>query len=117
MWIERELGDPAKVGTWRGTLLGQQNEDGGWGLVRGEPSHPLVTGQVLYALSIAGVGGDQATIPRAWRYLLTTQRKDGSWDAPSRAIADHSNYVTVYFGTGWATLGLLRTLGASPPGP
>jgi hypothetical protein len=36
---------------------------------------------------------------------MTTQRKDGSGNASSRAIADHSNYVTFNFGTDWATLG------------
>lgn len=110
MLIERDLGDKAEVSQWRQTLLSQQNKDGGWGLVRGDPSHPLVTGQALYALGIAGVGDDETVVQRAWRYLLATQRDDGSWPAASRAIADHRNYVTENFGTGWATLGLLRTL-------
>jgi hypothetical protein len=112
MLIERDLGDPAKVDEWRRTLLGRQNEDGGWPLVRGGPSHPLTTGQVLYALGTVGVGADEAAVRQARRFLVTTQRADGSWEAVSRAIADHRNYVTVYFGTGWATLGLLRTLPA-----
>lgn len=37
MLIERELGDKAKVGPLRKALLAQQNSDGGWGHVRGDP--------------------------------------------------------------------------------
>ncbi len=107
-----EAGDKTKINSWRKALLDQQNKDGGWGLVRGDPSHPLVTGQALYALGTAGAGDDATVVPRAWRYLLITQRDDGAWPAPSRAIANHRNYVTENFGTGWATLGLLRTLPA-----
>jgi hypothetical protein len=108
--IERDLGDKTKVGHWRQALLAQQNTDGGWGLVRGDPSHPLVTGQALYALGITGVGDDETAVQRAWRYLLMSQRDDGSWAASSRPMVNHRNYVTENFGTGWAVLGLLRTL-------
>ena len=51
MLIERELGDKTKVSDWQKKLLGEQNQDGG---CRGlgsaaKSSHPLVTGQVLFA--------------------------------------------------------------------
>jgi Squalene-hopene cyclase N-terminal domain len=112
MLIERDLGDKAKASRWRQALIEQQNKDGGWGLVRNDPSHIVVTGQVLYALGIDGVGKDEDVVRRVWTYLLATQGANGSWTAPSRVVADHRNYVTDNFGTAWATLGLLRTLPA-----
>jgi hypothetical protein len=110
MLIERDLGDKANASHWRKVLVDQQNKDGGWGLVRGDASHIVVTGQALYALGMDGVRNDEAVVQRAWHYLVKVQRKDGSWTASSRVIADHRNYVTDNFGTAWATLGLIRTL-------
>ena len=65
--------------------------------------------QSLYALSVANRTGDPA-VPRAWKYLLDTQQTDGSWKAGSRRDAAHVNVVTIHWGTGWATIGLIRTL-------
>ena len=61
MLIERELGDKAKVGPLRKALLAQQNSDGGWGLVRGDPSHALVTGQAGDAGTAADIAGANGT--------------------------------------------------------
>ncbi len=123
MLITREYGEARRVPEWREALLHQQNADGGWGLAKGDASHALVTGQCLYALSLAGINGDQPAAQRAWKYLLGTQRDDGSWKAPSRLESEKFNYVTIYWGTAWATVGMLASLPATPaasvasPGP
>ncbi len=110
MLVEREYGEAPQAQAWQQQLLAQQNPDGGWPLLKGEPSHPLVTGQSLYALNIVGQSLDTPAIHRAQKYLLTTQEKDGSWKAPSRNRPDASNVVTIYWGTAWATIGLVRSL-------
>jgi hypothetical protein len=110
MLVEREFGDAEQVPAWKKQLLAQQNDDGGWPLLKGEVSHPLVTGQALWALSLAGMPGNDPVIDRARTYLVSTQDENGSWKATSRNNPAHTNIVTIHWGTGWATIGLLRTL-------
>ena len=62
----------------RKELLRRQNSDGGWAFTKGGKSHPLVTGECLYALSVMGLKGDEVEVLRAWDYLVTTQDRDGS---------------------------------------
>lgn len=113
MLVEKATG--GKPDAWRRELLARQNRDGGWPFVRGGESHPLVTGECLYALGALGAKGDEPEVRRAWKYLITTQREDGSWRALSRrALAggagEKVNAVTTDWGTGWAAVGLLKTL-------
>src|ERR1043166_678849 len=110
MLVEREFGDAEQVPAWKKQLLAQQNDDGGWPLLKGEVSHPLVTGQALWALILAGMPGNDPVIDRARTYLVSTQDENGSWKATSRNNPAHTNIVTIHWGTGWATIGLLRTL-------
>ena len=95
-------------------LRKQQNPDGGWGYVRGGASYPHTTGECLYALGTLGLTGDDPAVRRAWKYLLDAQRPDGSWKALSRenfgANPEKTHGVSVHWGTGWATIGLLKTL-------
>ena len=119
--IAKEYGTPAGAAALVKELLGLQNADGGFGFVRGGASYPHTTGECLYTLGVMGLGGGDPAVRRAWAYLLAAQRKDGSWDAVSRksfsSKPDKINDVTIHWGTGWATIGLLRTLpaGRSPP--
>ena len=108
--VEREYGDTKQAEDWQKQLLARQNADGGWPLAKGDASHPLVTGQALYALSIAGLTGDSPAVRKAQKYLVETQQKDGSWKAISRNDPEKTNVVTIHWGTGWATIGLIRTL-------
>jgi hypothetical protein len=110
-------------------LLARQNPDGGWGWVKENPaSDAFATGQALYALGRVGhtttaADAANAAVRRAAAFLLRTQRPDGSWDVPQESINQRKRNLNVYtyWGTAWATIGLLQTLpptdGAPPPPP
>jgi hypothetical protein len=95
-------------------LVGRQNKDGGWGQDTGLPSDAYATGQVLYFLSLAGVPGGRAEVQRAVAFLVSSQKEDGSWPMTSRAHPGEkpsTNPVPItYFGSAWATLGLMRSV-------
>jgi len=97
--------------------LGRQNKDGGWGQLRDLSSDAYATGQALYVLSLAGVRNDRPEVQRGIAFLVANQREDGSWPMRSRAhpgAKPFTNPVPItYFGSAWATLGLLRSV----PGP
>lgn len=90
-------------------LRGLQQEDGGWSQIVGLSTDALATGQALYALSAAGVPASDAAVSRACKFLLSTQQDDGSWLVHTRNPNSH-NLIVSFYGTGWATLGLIRTL-------
>jgi acetyl esterase/lipase len=115
LWVTTRAREPAK--TLQAAiveLLGKQNKDGGWGQLRNAPSDAYATGQVLYVLSEAGVKNDCAQVRRAVEFLVTTQKDDGSWPMTARAhpgATPAANPVPItYFGSAWATLGLLRAV-------
>ncbi|XYH99861.1 prenyltransferase/squalene oxidase repeat-containing protein [Sorangium sp. So ce1128] len=60
----------------RGYLVRSQNEDGGWGQVRGTPSDVISTSYALSALSHIG---DNATLERGLSYLLSRQQAHGGF--------------------------------------
>jgi squalene-hopene/tetraprenyl-beta-curcumene cyclase len=95
-------------------LLKKQNTDGGWGPTRELPSDAYATGQALYALSLAGVRNNRAQIEQARAFLITSQRPDGSWLMIPRAHPGKTPFKNpapiIYFGSSWATLGLLHSM-------
>ncbi len=102
----------------RQQLLGRQNADGGWSQTPEMPSDAYSTGQTLYALAVSGAP-DDAAFRRAQAFLMSTQLADGSWPMSSRPFGPEGKIAKdlrpiSYFGTGWATLALLRT---TPPAP
>jgi hypothetical protein len=97
-----------------GRLLGKQNGDGGWGQDDALPSDAFATGQALYFLNLAGAGRDREEIRRGVAFLVGKQKENGSWPMTSRAHPGakvFTNPVPItYFGSSWATLGLMRSL-------
>jgi hypothetical protein len=90
-------------------LRGLQQEDGGWNQIAGLSTDALATGQGLYALGAAGVPSSDTAVGRAWGFFVSTQQEDGSWLVHTRNPNSHDLIIS-YYGTGWATLGLIRTL-------
>lgn len=93
-------------------LRGQQQADGGWGWIAGEESDALGTGLSLYALLRAGVGREDPAIQRGQRFLIATQRDDGSWPVRGTKANKKKSIeeTAVYWGTAWAALGLIESL-------
>lgn len=97
-------------------LLKRQNADGGWSQVKDMPSDAYATGQTLYVLNFARVKPDRPEIQRAVSFLVAAQREDGSWsmtgrDHPGVESTRKRNLVPItYFGSAWATLGLVRSV-------
>jgi hypothetical protein len=95
-------------------FLGRQNKDGGWGRLPGAASDAYATGQALYVLSLAGVKADCAELRRAVTFLVETQKADGSWPMTPRshpgARPMKNREPIIYFGSTWATLGLIRSV-------
>ena len=96
-------------------LLSRQHADGGWGQVQDIPSDAYATGQALYFLSLAGVSKDRREVQRGVAFLVASQRPDGSWPMKSRAQPGEKPFTNpvpiTYFGSAWATLGLVRSAG------
>jgi ankyrin repeat protein len=67
-------------------LSAAQRADGGWAQRREMASDAYATGLVLYALLETGAATPaDASVQRGIRYLLSTQRADGSWFVRSRS--------------------------------
>ena len=78
----------------------------------GEKSDALGTGMSAYTLLRAGVDFDDVTIKRAQRFLIDTQRDDGSWAVKGTKAnkKDRIEETAVYWGTTWAVIGLVESL-------
>jgi hypothetical protein len=113
--VKARAGEPAKaLQPAINEFLKRQNKDGGWGQLRGDASDAYATGQALYALSLAGVKNDRVELTRAVTFLVDSQKRDGSWPMTARShpgATPANNPVPItYFGSAWATLGLLRSV-------
>src|SRR5262249_27545178 len=104
-----QTGDKDEISRNVEVLRTSQQEDGGWMQVASHGTDALATGQALYALSAAGVPSNDPAVQRAWSFLSSTQAEDGSWLVHTRNPNGHDP-IPSFYGTGWATLGLLRTL-------
>lgn len=60
-------------------LYTMQNEDGGWGEGEGTKSNCFSTGQVVYALKLAGVKLSITNFSTGIKYLIENQNVFGSW--------------------------------------
>lgn len=97
-----------------GAFLRRQNKGGGWGQLKELPSDAYATGQALYVLSLAGVKNDRAEIRGGVAFLVASQKDDGSWPMNRRGHPGVTpgpfTVPIIYFGSAWATLGLMRSV-------
>lgn len=114
LWVMVRAGESLSVQAEIDEYLRRQNKDGGWSQNKGLPSDAYSTGQALYFLSLAGVKNSRPEIQRGVSFLVATQKQDGSWPMTPRAhpgAKPASNPVPIiYFGSAWATLGLMRSV-------
>ena len=118
LMFERRFGSDDDVAKLRQQLLDARNSDGAWGWEKGVPSDALTTGLAIYVLAKVRAGDDSSVFRDARKWLLASQQPDGSWltpaknftklAAPDRMIVRDEIYL--YWGTAWATIGLLETL-------
>jgi squalene-hopene/tetraprenyl-beta-curcumene cyclase len=90
-------------------LFAKQNDDGGWAQTKDRDSDALATGEALYALSMVNGNHHEEAVHKALEFLISTQQDDGSWLVHTRNPKGHDEIVT-YYGTGWATIGIVRSL-------
>lgn len=98
-------------------LVGCQRPDGGWSQNPYVESDAYATGQVLFALAESGnLKASDPVFQRGIRYLLATQKEDGSWRVKSRAPKvqpyfesgfpyEHHQWISMA-GTAWAAIAL-----------
>jgi len=77
--------DAATLADAAQALVAEQRADGGWAELAGYPTDAYSTGEALSALSESGVlATTDPVYQRGLRFLLRTQRPDGSWRVTSR---------------------------------
>ncbi len=108
--VAARAGDRAEVARLVTLLRTRQQANGGWSQKPDLATDALATGQALYGLAAAGAAPNDPAVRRARGFLATTQRPDGSWLVQPRNLKYGHPPVISYVGTGWATLGLLRTM-------
>ena len=121
--FERQFGSADDVTKLRQQLLDARNSDGGWGWEKDVPSDSLTTGLAIYVLAKVRAGDDSTVFRDARKWLLTSQQPDGSWLTPSKNITKSTeperlkarDEIYHYWGTAWAAIGLLETIGKPSP--
>jgi hypothetical protein len=116
-WIAYELerGEPERAKQWLEELRSRRNNDGGWGITRGDPSHTLVTAVVLFALKSGGVPNEDPLVASIQRYLLERQKADGRWSDLGRHFAKDQNTPSDdAWASGYAVAALSLTLPKLP---
>jgi len=119
--FERQFGSADEAAKLRRQLLDARNSDGGWGWETGVSSDSLTTGLAIYVLAKVRASDDSTVFRDARKWLLTSQQPDGSWLTPSKNITKSTDperlksrdEIYHYWGTAWAAIGLLETLGKS----
>ncbi|HWF85832.1 MAG TPA: ankyrin repeat domain-containing protein [Vicinamibacterales bacterium] len=107
-------------------ILADQRTDGGWAQRAELTSDAYATGQTLFALTTAGgMVARDAVCQKGTKYLLSTQRADGSWYVRSRSPKfqpffesgfpyGHDQWISM-MATGWATTALALAIETPRP--
>lgn len=119
LW-EKHFGSPLELQPLRQHLMTAQNADGGWGWQKSAANDPYTTGLITYVLANVCAVESAAEIQSARSFLLASQQPDGSRHTSSKNISNTSDperlkardEIYHYWGTAWATLGLLESLEA-----
>lgn len=99
-------------------LVGEQNPDGGWSWLHGEESDAFGTGLSLWALARLGRTVSYMAVRRGLEYLIDSQQEDGTWRVRSTLHQEEGATPTgIYWGTGWAAIGLISALPADGERP
>ncbi len=111
--LERGSGNDKEANRLRGELLARQHEDGGWGWLCADESDAFGTGVALYALARDGMTADESAIARGREFLVQTQQPDGSWlvKGTKKSKAQQVEPTATYWGTCWAVIGMVETMG------
>lgn len=80
----------------RRLVLQGQRTDGGWGQLAGLASDAYATGQSLFVLQASGLPTDHPAYQSGIRFLLESQRDDGSWKVQTR-----SKPIQIFFDSGF----------------
>jgi len=92
--------DPRLIRNLCDQLLAEQRPDGGWGQISSRASDAYATGEALAALLQAGhTHASDPAYQRGLRYLLSTQKLDGTWFVASR-LHPPGTWSPPYFETG-----------------
>jgi squalene cyclase len=112
--------DPRKIVAVSDGLMNAQNKDGSWSQIPNRAGDAYATGTVLMALRAAGMKPDDDVYKKGVRFLMETQKADGSWivdtrSEPVQVFFDNgdpggkSQFIS-FAATGWAVLALLETV-------
>ena len=96
VWADAPRDDIAAAGK---QLQQLQNAGGGWAQLPGYAPDAYSTGEALYALHEAGLGGDSRW-RRGIQFLVSTQAADGTWHVRTRMISP-ADVSPPYFTTGF----------------
>ena len=112
--IALEMGDDPAAAAATKELLAIQQPNGSWGWLKSDPGDALATEMALYALvrSTEITPKRDKAVQSAIRFLVDTQRDDGSWAVKGTKEKKKTKVeeTSVYWGTTWAAIALLETL-------